>query len=86
MICACPNFVNEWYEAISFYPYRAGATAPTVNFELKKTEFYNFGFGVWFQNGDPVDTGTILVDTDCYFFSNVTHKVYDWDSKTELCP
>ena len=82
----CPTFVNEWYWAVAFYPYRYGATAPTVNLELKKTEFYNFGIGVCFDNSDPVDDGTILVDTDCHFFSGVIHKVYECGSQTEYCP
>ena len=82
----CQTAVNEWYWGIAFYQHRAEATAPTVNLDLKKTKFYNFGIGVCFDNSDPVERGTILVDTDCYFFSNVTHHVWEWGNSVEYCP
>jgi hypothetical protein len=85
----CPNYVSNWYWGIDLNPFRwssTGGPAPVINFELKKTEFYNLGCGVGFNNSDPVNKGTIVVDTDCYFFSNVDHNVYDWGNKIEHCP
>jgi len=85
----CQNYVSNWYWGIDLAPFRwssTGGPAPVINFELKRTEFYNLGCGVGFDNSDPVNTGTVVIDTDCYFFSNVDHNVYDWGSKTELCP
>ncbi|MEJ2720905.1 MAG: hypothetical protein P8181_07155, partial [bacterium] len=56
---------------IVFYPWRLGETGPTICLDLKKTEFYNWYVGVWFDNHDPDRHGTVELDTDCYFFSNV---------------
>jgi hypothetical protein len=85
----CPNYVSNWYYGIDLNPFRwdwSGGPAPIINFELKKTKFYNLGCGVGLNNSDPENRGTVVVDTDCYFFSNVDHNVYDWGSQTELCP
>ncbi len=73
-------------QGIFLYTWRWGSTAPTINFNLKKTKFYNWYDGVHFDNQDPVNGGTTAVNTDCFFFSNVTNKVYDWGSDTEYCP
>jgi hypothetical protein len=81
--------VSNWYYGIDLNPFRwssTGGPAPVINFELKKTKFYNLGCGVGFNNSDPENKGTVIVDTDCYFFSNVDHNVYDWGSQTEHCP
>ena len=88
-VIACPSYVSGWYYGIDLSPFRwdwSGGPAPIINFELKKTKFYNLGCGVGFNNSDPENRGTVVVDTDCYFFSNVDHNVYDWGSQTDICP
>jgi hypothetical protein len=56
---------------IVFYPWRLEETSPTIYLDLKKTKFYNWYVGVRFDNHDPDRHGTVALDTDCYFFSNV---------------
>jgi hypothetical protein len=80
---------NEWNWGIEFENWRWGDTAPIINLDLKKTEFYRWGIGVYIDNQDPVNRGTVVVDTDCYFFSRVTyHNVWEWKgtSGVEHCP
>jgi hypothetical protein len=72
------------YEGIGIHAFRYDhPTAPTVNLDLMKTEFYNWRYGVLLE---PSNDGTIVVDTDCYYFSNVTHHVYDEVNSVEHCP
>jgi len=77
-----------WTSGINISAWRWGTTAPTINLDLKKTKFYNWTTGVGFANVDPTEDGTMVVDTDCYFFSNVNYRVYEMTPSggVEHCP